>query len=92
MSWTVETTTEPVAKKKYRCDSFRLIAREGLSPENWDAADYPYIKKAMDEEGCILPGTKYLKTRGLFDGVWQTFRARIDCNIICRKYGLYDDY
>ena len=92
MSWEVCTTTTPIAQKEYDC-----IACEWLALAEWgqgymEFGDLRKVVKARRENCKILPGTRYIKTCGLWDGDWVTFRARIDMDGLCMKYELYENY
>lgn len=90
MSWDVYTVTRPVARKEYDCDACELISSFGLmegdlNPDEWDA-----IEEARSEGSKILPGTKYIKCKGIYEGMPCTFRARADIDKICTDNDFYD--
>ena len=90
MGWDVASTNEPIARKTYRCDAADWIINSGLCEGDYDPADWAVIRNAEKENYKILPGTKYINIRGLWDGEWSTFRARIELEVICQKYELYE--
>jgi len=89
MSWDVSTQTNPTASKEYHCQASDWIENSGLCDEDFDAEDAKTIAKARSEGWMILPGTKYVKITGKWDGDFQTFRAREDLDYICHSYELY---
>jgi hypothetical protein len=91
MSWDVSTETNPKARKEYHCMASDWFENAGLCDEDFDLADRPIIAKARAENWKILPGTRYIKIKGIWEREASTFRARKDMDKICRKYELYDD-
>ncbi len=91
MVWDVCTTTRPVARKEYECDACELIEGFGLSEGDFEPEDWAVIEKAEAEGNKILPGTRYVKTKGIWEGSAATFRAREDVDAICVKYDFYDE-
>jgi len=91
MTWDCEKTTTPVAKKDYHCDASEFIGNASYPDEDYEPEDLAIIEQAKKENNKIKLGTKYIKTKGLWEGEWSVFRARIDLDEICRKYGLYPD-
>ena len=93
MGWTMETITNPIAKKDYHCEASDWIDNTiGWDAEEFDDKDRTVIKKAREEDCRILKGTKYLKVSGKWEGEFETFRARQDLHSICLKHDLYPDY
>jgi hypothetical protein len=91
MSWDFYTSTMPVAKKDYPCDAWVWISNANLSDDDFEEEDREIIFKAKSEGYKILKGTKYSKTKGMFNGEFTTFRSRIDLDDICKKYDLYEE-
>ena len=91
MSWSLITETMPIARKDYPCEGAEWIARAAYPDSEYDADDLAVIKQAKAEGNKILKGTKYIHIKGIFDGEWSVFRARIDLHNICEKYGCYPD-
>ena len=90
MSWEIETTTTPVAKKEYHCEASDWIDNCGGGEGDFEPEDWAVIQNALAENNKILIGTRYIKTHGKFDGEFSTYRCREDLNSICVKYDLYD--
>lgn len=90
MSWAVFTDSEPVARKEYRCDAY-CYWLSNLAESDFEGDDLLIYQGAKADNFRIKKGMKYVKRVGLFDGVWQTFRARIDTNNLCLKLDLYED-
>ncbi|TVO75106.1 hypothetical protein [Sedimenticola selenatireducens] len=90
MSWDVEDISYPVAKKAYRCDACEWI--NNVPIDECDLADDERhaISAAKADRYKILKGQKYIKVRGIWEGTWQTFRARIDINNICQRHDIYE--
>lgn len=88
--WEYSETTYPIAKKSYHCEAFDWIDNSGLSQNDFSKEDYKTIKKAQREGNQIKEGTRYINTRGKFDGEFCTCRMRIDLHEICIKYELYE--
>lgn len=89
MTWDFQTNTEPIAKKDYRCEASQILfdlSDRDIEPE--DLVRYLFIKH---EKGVIKKGSCYLKTKGMWEGEFVVFRARMDADELCRKYELYSD-
>lgn len=91
MCWDVYTRTDPKARKKYRCDAADTIIQVGYGEEDYTPEEWAEIEKAKAEEWKILPGTKYVKVKGIYEGEFTTFRGRPELVHICDKYGYWDD-
>lgn len=51
---------------------------------------FPRARKEHHCETCdcaILPGTKYARTKSLYDGYWSSFSACMKCHGIGEKFG-----
>jgi len=89
--WNVAETTTPVARKDYICDACVLI-KEGFTKDDFTPEEWVVIEKAIyEEEGKILKGTKYIKTKGFWEHKPATFRGRLDIDEICFQNGLYEE-
>lgn len=88
--WAFYKTTIQKARKQYRCDALEVIASAGYREEDFDPEDWAIIDSAYNDKG-ISPGTMYERTRGMYDGIWQTWKARLDVVDVCKKYGLLEE-
>jgi len=86
--WTASKTIEEIARRDYNCEAWEWIDNSDLE----DATDEQIkIIEQARKEGCkILKGTLYRKTRGIFEGVFCTYRSRIDLDNICKELELYE--
>ena len=91
MSWNPEIVTEPTARKEYLCRAFEWLDCMGVHPDDVEPEEWALIEKARKDGGKILPGMKYIKVTGKWDGEWSTFRARPELNAICHKYDIYQE-
>ena len=90
--WKVCTVTQPVARKEYNCEASDWIDNTiGWDESEFEPQDVETIRKARAERFKILPGTKYVKVSGFWDGDTSVFRARIDLDDICKRYDLYQE-
>ena len=76
--WSCERITYPTAKKEYNCDAYEWIMGLGLNAVDFTKEELEILDKVREENCKILPGTKYYKVVGRYDGEWTTMRARID--------------
>jgi hypothetical protein len=91
MTWDVYTDTEPVARKDYRCDAYDHWLSNYISESDLTGDDLLIWQGAKADNFKIKKGMQYFKRTGLFDGDWQTFRARKDLDSICQKLKLYEE-
>lgn len=91
MGWEFSRTTIQTAQKEYRCQASDWVCNADLAEDEYAPEDWQAVEKAKAERWRILPGTQYVKTVGKWDGEFQTFRARLDMDDICRKYDFYYD-
>lgn len=91
MSWSFCRESMPVARKEYRCDALDLIQSIGLHDFDLTDDEWADIQKAITEGGKILPGTKYRKVTGVWEGEWCIFRARLDIDEICEEHEIYEE-
>lgn len=87
--WEIYTISYPVARKRYPCDACRILF-DSFDIKDLTEEEQNVMLAAKSEGYAILPGTKYGKCAGKYDGEFDTFRARLDADAICRKYDLYD--
>lgn len=90
MCWEVERVTYPHAKKHYQCQACEWLVNIPIEEIELSDDERLCLDAAKADHWKILPGQKYIKIRGKFDGEWQTFRARIDVNEICKRHGIYE--
>lgn len=91
MGWELESVTQPVARKDYHCQASDWVERAGLEEADYSAEDWATIEKARAENWAIKKGTQYTKTEGKWEGEFSVFRARLDLDAICQKYGIYQE-
>lgn len=89
MSWSFCTVVEPVARKSHRCQA-SLILRD-LHDMDVDEHDRITLE-SLKKDPYVKPGEKYIKVSGIWEGAWCVFKAKRGADILCRKYGMYDDY
>ncbi len=89
--WDWCSTTYPVARKEYECGASVWLNESGYVEEDFDPSDWTVIERARTEGFKIIPGERYMCTRGIWEGEWSTFRARLDIDEICIAYELYDE-
>jgi len=89
--WDFSDITTQVARKEYNCDASDWYINASPPDEDIDELDLTIIARARLEGFRISKGTKYLKIKGMFNGEFSTFRARLDMNNICEDYALYND-
>ncbi len=91
MTWEMERTTQPVARKDYQCQAAFWIDNDGGTEGDYEPEDWAAIEKARAENWMIKKGTQYTKTEGKWEGEFEVFRARLDLDAICNKYDIYQD-
>lgn len=93
MGWDFCNQTTPQARKRYHCDASDWINNFGLEDVVCDCTDdeKAALKRAEQEGWKILPGTKYVKCSGVWEGDFSVFRARPELNAICLRLDLYDE-
>lgn len=90
MSWDLCKRTIQVARKQYDCGAAVWVgATLGWNPEEYDEEDRHILATALEEDCKILPGTEYVKVKGIWEGEFSVFRARKDLDYLCNKYELY---
>lgn len=88
--WDFAISSEHIARKEYDCDAWPWIDNSNFGEEDFSAEEWEKIKEAESQKFKILPGTRYLKTVGKWEGEFTVFRCRSEINEICLKHGLYD--
>lgn len=91
MSWEFATTTTQKARKEHDCQASDWINNSNLNEIDFEKEDWAIIKQAESEKWKIKKGTTYIKTTGMWEGEFAQFKARIDLDIICSKYYLYQE-
>lgn len=90
MGWEVETTSEPIARKNYRCDACDWI-HDSINQGIFSFAEYRLIAKARRDNWQIKKDQRYLKVSGKWDGDWSTFRARPEMHDLCVEHEIYQE-
>lgn len=88
---TVLSETQPVARKKYPCVGCNIFLDSGLSRADMTARERETTRAAKKDGWAILPGMQYRKSVYVEDGVFYTYRARLDMDRICATHGLFED-
>lgn len=80
------------AKKSYFCDASQQWLRSGYVIANCDTDDQRNsVMEAEADNWRILPGQKYLKCKGVNDGRFCTYRARIDMDELTNSLNMWDE-
>jgi hypothetical protein len=79
------------ARKHHTCDASFAFNRAGLAKKDIDAEDWPVIERANTEGWKILPGQEYRNLTYVDGGELVTYKARLEMDAICQKYGLFDE-
>jgi len=88
MAWDAFTSTKPIARKVYQCQAAREIMDSDVI-DYCDRDERFTIALAEAEGWSILPGSRYHKTTGIWEGKAATFRGREDLCKILDKYNLW---
>jgi hypothetical protein len=79
------------ARKKHRCDASEWWCNSGVNLEDCETEEQRQaVRDAEADKWLILPGQKYLKVTGIYDGDICTFRARPGMNKVCLELDIYD--
>tara|TARA_Y100001936_G_C16063369_1_gene665598 strand:+ start:1134 stop:1415 length:282 start_codon:yes stop_codon:yes gene_type:complete len=92
MCWELSVVTTQKARKTYRCEAAEWILNADLDEIALSAEERAQIENAREQKWQILPGQSYIKTKGIWDGEFATFRARPELNAICIKHRIYDTH
>ena len=79
------------AGKHYPCDACAIWNRAGMSLNDCITKEQQLIVEAAEADRFrILPGQKYQKVVGIFEGQFTTYRARPGMNTVIEQLGLTD--
>ena len=81
----------PVARKKYPCDACNIFLDSGLTEADMTEAEWRATRSAKKDRWAILPGMQYRKSVSIEDGVFYTYRARLDMDAMCAAHRLFDE-
>lgn len=79
-----------IAKKTYNCDACYWWLRSGFTLD--DCENEEQINAFIDaryDKWKILPGQRYRKIVGIYEGEIVTFKARIDMDDMCKQLDVY---
>ena len=80
------------AKKEYRCDACAQWDRAGYMLNDCETHEQRLKVASAEADGWkILPGQKYRKVTGINDGVFMTYRARLDMDDVCYDLNMWDE-
>jgi hypothetical protein len=83
------TTETRRARKRYLCNAWEWINAECVTEDDVDSdEDKAVIKRGKTH---IEKGDTYIMTKGLYDGEWCVYRADVENDMLCRKYGIGGD-
>jgi hypothetical protein len=91
MSIIVLSSSCPVARKDYSCDSWEWLSNAWPLGDFLSFTEMRKVVKAKRNSYKIKKGDRYFKQTGLYDGEFYTFRAIPDLNEICMKHDIYDE-
>jgi len=81
-----------VAKKHHLCDASQKWLRSGYEGSDCDTGDQRKAVLAAEADNWrILPGQKYRKCKGIYDGEFFTYRARIDMDSVTYDLDMWED-
>jgi hypothetical protein len=90
MEWEFSKKSTPIARKTYECDACAWLDNMGY--ENF--ADLSFSDKKLlvklRKNKLIMPGEKYLKVTGKFEGEFAVFRAKLTADYLCEKMGFWE--
>lgn len=79
------------AKRRYLCDASRHWLQSGYVAADCDTDDQrKAVLAAEADTWSILPGQKYRKCRGIYDGEFFTYRARIDMDSVTYDLDMWE--
>jgi hypothetical protein len=80
------------AKKSYLCDASQQWLRSGYVIADCDTdVQRNAVMNAEADNWRILPGQKYRKCKGVNDGRFCTYRARIDMDALTHSFNMWDE-
>lgn len=80
------------ARKEHFCDACEAFNRAGYGLNEFDDANEVETIKNCEKDGYkINPKTKYRRLVYNDSGDLVVFKARLDMDSICQKYGFYEE-
>lgn len=80
------------ARKHYECDACYWWDRAGYSLDDCETSEQRLIVEAAQaDKWRILPGQKYRRIKGVFEGALTTYRARPGMQSVIEQLKLCDD-
>jgi hypothetical protein len=80
------------ARKHYPCDASYWWDRSGYGLNDCETSEQRLIVEAAEADNWrILPGQKYRKVTGIFEGRMTTYRARPGMQSVIEQLGLTDE-
>jgi hypothetical protein len=84
--WALMTTETRKARKRYLCNAWEWIEGMGVTEHDVDSdEDKVVIKRGKTH---IEKGDEYVMVKGIYDGEWCVYRADVDNERVCSKYGI----
>ncbi|HCH7782786.1 hypothetical protein N0754_18830 [Pseudomonas aeruginosa] len=81
-----------VAKLSHPCMASHWFEQSGLGQQDLDPAEWASVLHARSANGQIEPGQQYLyQVNRDSENALVVFKARLEMNAICRRYGLYPE-
>jgi hypothetical protein len=80
-----------IARNSYPCDACEIWLNTGYDESDVSADDWLIIEGARADKWKIRKGTKYRKVVSVDNGLFSTYRARIDMDALCSRLDLYGD-
>lgn len=78
-----------VARKVYKCHATARILDIAFY-DDFTQEEMDQVKKAVEEDGDILPGTTYLRVVYKDEGVIRTYRARPEMDAIAQRHDMWE--
>ena len=80
------------ARKHYDCDACYWWGRSGYGLDDCETSEQRLIVEAAQaDKWRILPGQKYRRIKGVFEGALTTYRARPGMQSVIEELKLCDD-
>jgi hypothetical protein len=89
--WDFQVTTTHTARKIYLCDACDQWTQTALTQDEVEPQDWLIAEQARRDKYRILPGMRYVRIVGKWEGEFCTMRMREDMHAVCEKYGVYED-
>lgn len=81
------------AKKHYVCQASEQWNRAGYTIDDCETSDQRLmVEAAIADKWRILPGQKYVKMVGIWDGKFGVYRARPGMHAVCDELEMWDEY